>query len=152
MPHEKAVEQIVIYLKTLKNKGLILDINPNPGIECFVDADFLGEYKKQKENSMRDCMSKTGYVIKYANCPIVWASKLQRMIALSTTEAEYMALSKAMREEIHLMQLMTELRKNNMDLINRKPIMKIHVYKGNVGAIELAKNSKVKTKNKAHSN
>jgi hypothetical protein len=43
-------------------------------------------------------MSHTGYVIMYANCPIFWASKLQTEIALSTAEAEYIALSQALRE------------------------------------------------------
>ena len=38
-------------------------------------------------------LSRTGFVISYAGCPIYWASKLQTEIALSTTEAEYMALS-----------------------------------------------------------
>ena len=37
----------------------------------------------------RACLSRTGYVIFYANCPIIWQSKLQTTIALSTTEAKY---------------------------------------------------------------
>ena len=42
-------------------------------------------------------MSRTGFVIMYANCPIYWVSKLQTEIALSTAEAEYIALSQALR-------------------------------------------------------
>ena len=37
----------------------------------------------------------TGYIIKYKIYPIIWASKLQSEIFLSTTEAEYIALSQA---------------------------------------------------------
>ncbi len=37
--------------------------------------------------------SRMGYVINFADCPMVWASKLQTEIALSTTEVEYIALS-----------------------------------------------------------
>ena len=33
--------------------------------------------------------SRTGFVIMYAGCPIIWGSKLQMLIALSTTKAEY---------------------------------------------------------------
>jgi hypothetical protein len=42
----------------------------------------------------------------YAGCPITWCSKLQTEIALSTTEAGYIALSQAMREVIPFMHLM----------------------------------------------
>jgi hypothetical protein len=40
----------------------------------------------------------TGYVLKLADCPIVWGSRLQLEIALLTMEAEYVALSMTMRE------------------------------------------------------
>jgi hypothetical protein len=45
----------------------------------------------------------------YAGCPITWLSKLQTEIALSTTEAECIALSQAMREVIPFMNLMQEI-------------------------------------------
>ena len=41
----------------------------------------------------------------YANCPIHWASRLQTKIAFSTADAEYIALSSALREVIPLMTL-----------------------------------------------
>ncbi len=41
---------------------------------------------------------RTGYVIRYAGCPIYWQSKLQMEITLSMAEAEYIALSQALRE------------------------------------------------------
>ena len=54
-------------------------------------------------------MSRTGFVLKYAGCPIFWSSKLQTEIALSTAEAEYIALSSALREVIPLMTMMLEI-------------------------------------------
>jgi hypothetical protein len=45
----------------------------------------------------------------YAGCPLVWVSKLQAEVALSTTEKEYIALSQAMRELIPLLGLLEEL-------------------------------------------
>jgi hypothetical protein len=39
-----------------------------------------------------------GYLITYAGCPMHWASEMQTEIALSSTEAEYIALSQAIRE------------------------------------------------------
>jgi hypothetical protein len=38
-----------------------------------------------------------GYVISYAACPTIWASKLQTEVVLSTTESEYLGLSESLR-------------------------------------------------------
>ncbi len=54
-------------------------------------------------------MSCTGFEITYANFPIYWASCPQTEIALSTAEAEYIAMSSALRKVIPLMTLMKEL-------------------------------------------
>jgi hypothetical protein len=54
--------------------------------------------------------SQTGYVIWYAGCPIYWQSKLETEIALSTAgEAEYIALSQALRETLPMTNLMKEI-------------------------------------------
>ena len=45
----------------------------------------------------------------YAGCPIVWASKLQIRVSLSTAETEYITLSTALREVIPAMNLMRDL-------------------------------------------
>ena len=70
------------------------------------------------------------------------------MIALSTTEAEYMALSTAMQEVVHQMQLMDELRENNVKIVEAQPVIKLNVYEDNVGAIELAKQPKLRPRTK----
>ena len=88
MSHEKAVKQKVRYLKRTRGKGLIMHVDRTKGIECFEDADFVGGYQKENTSNPRDCLSQTGYVIKYAGCPIVWSSKLQTTIVFSTMEAE----------------------------------------------------------------
>ena len=54
-------------------------------------------------------MSRTGFVLRYAGCPIGWCSNLQTEIDLSKEEAEYMALSQALRELIPRMTLLEEL-------------------------------------------
>ena len=46
--------------------------------------------------------SRTGCVLKYGWMPITWFSRLQTEIVLSTTEAEYIALSAAAREVLPL--------------------------------------------------
>ena len=149
MVHEKAVKRIVRYLKRTKDKGLILSVDKTKGIECFVDADFAGGMTQGNTTNPRDCLSRTGYVVKYAGCPIVWASKLQTLIALSTTEAEYLALSTAMREVIFLKQLMEEMAMNDVEILQTdKPVINVNVYEDNVGAIELAKLPKLRPRTK----
>jgi hypothetical protein len=53
--------------------------------------------------------SRAGYIITYAGCPVYWQSKLITEIALSTTEAEYVAASEALRSVIPMIRLMDEL-------------------------------------------
>ena len=74
-----------------------------------VDADWAGNWLKTRPNDKTGALSCTGYIITYANCPIVWGSKMQSLVALSTTEAELIAMSTALREVIHLQNLLLEL-------------------------------------------
>jgi hypothetical protein len=53
--------------------------------------------------------SRTGYVITFAGCPILWTSKLQSEIALSTTEAELISLSQAMHDLIPMRTILHEM-------------------------------------------
>ena len=92
-------------------------------------------------------MSQTGYVIKYAEYPITFVSKLQPEYVLSTTEAEYIALSQSMREVIPMMQLMEEIH-DYMDIPLRKPIVKCTVFEDNNGAWTVANNQRVTSRTK----
>jgi len=107
--HELAVKRIGRYLLVTKEKGLIMHPTNNFKLDMFVDADFAGMWHREY-SELRDCaLSRTGYIITYCGCPIHWASKLQSEIALSTTEAEYIALSMASRDLLPLHHLVTEL-------------------------------------------
>ena len=148
MSHEKAVKRIIRYLKRTRDKGIIVHVDKSKGIECFVDADFAGGYHKDEPSNPRDCLSRTGFIIKYAGCPIVWSSKLQSTIALSTTEAEYMALSMACREVIYLINLTGELHEEGVELICKQPEITCQLFEDNAGAIELAKLPKLHPRTK----
>jgi hypothetical protein len=54
-------------------------------------------------------LSRTGCVICYANCQLVWCTKLQTEIALSTPEAEYIAMSHALHETILVQNFVKEI-------------------------------------------
>ena len=137
--HRKYLKQIGRYLQSTKNKGLTL--KPNSinclHIECFVDADFAGLWGHELPTDVHAAKSRTGYVILLNNCPILWTSKLQQLIATSTMHAEYVALSTACRDVIPLRELVLEL-SNVYNLPTDKPTIKSTVYEDNEGALRLA--------------
>ena len=141
LSHERAVKKIVRYLLDTKEKGLIYEPDLSRGLECYVDADFAGGWKDGDHTCPESVMSRTGFVIMYAGCPIHWCSKLQTEIALSTTESEYIALSTAMREVIPFLNLMQEVSKT-FPLSKEKPIFKCKVWEDNESCIKVAKSPK----------
>ena len=54
------------------------------GLECIVDAGFSGGLSTNEYDDLASVYSRTGYIIKYRDFPILWASKLQSEISLST--------------------------------------------------------------------
>jgi hypothetical protein len=87
-----------------RNDGIILRPVQDKSFEIFADADFVGNWHRiTAPDDPSTAKSRSGYVINYAGCPIAWASKLQTIIALSSTEAEYVSLSEALRDTIPLM-------------------------------------------------
>ena len=81
--------------------------------------------------------SRTGYVICIANCPVVWVSKLQTDIALSTMEAEYSACSMSMRDVLPLLYL-TQILFSGIGMDKESPVLiKTTVWEDN-NALKLA--------------
>ena len=62
-------------------------------VDCYVDADFVGLYNIKNDQDPICVKSRTGYLITFMGCPLLWRSKIQSLIALSTMEAEHIALS-----------------------------------------------------------
>jgi hypothetical protein len=79
---------------------------------------------------------------------VVWASKLQTEIALSSTESEYNCLSEAAREVIELMGLMKEVKEKMCDNTVMIPTIKCTMFEDNEGAIALAKYPKIRPRTK----
>jgi hypothetical protein len=136
--HTEAIKKIARYLKGTVDKGIIMKPTENK-FKVYVDADFGGLWDKQiAADRPITSKSRTGYVVTYADCPIIWASQLQSEIALSTTEAEYLALSTALRHTIPIMRLVKELAlKFNLPL-ETKPTIYCTVFEDNAGAVEIA--------------
>lgn len=147
--HENAVKRIGRYLLGTRDKGIVFkpDISKLGQLECFVDADFAGNYTKEQSQDPNSVRSRTGCVILYAGCPIIWFSKLQTEISLSTTEAEYIALSTACRELLPMREMFNELRQY-LNILPLIPQVRCTLFEDNVGAETLAKSPKMTPRTK----
>jgi len=101
--HEQAVKRILRYLIHITrtgDQGIGFRSDKTKSIDCYVDVSFTGERNTAWSDELSSIMSRIGYIILYANYPIVWTSKLQTEIALSTTESKYIAFSQPLRHVI----------------------------------------------------
>jgi hypothetical protein len=107
--HELAIMWIGRYLCNNCERGIIYKVDRSKGIEVYVDADFAGGWSSADAEIADNVLSRTGFIICYANCPLIWCSKLQTKIELSTAEAEYIAMSHALRDTIPIQNLVKEV-------------------------------------------
>ena len=119
-----AAKRILRYLKQAKDLNLTYVRNSPEAIVGYSDADWAGD--------VQDRRSTSGNVFLLGGGAITWSSRKQSSVALSTVEAEYMALSVATQEAIWLRHLQEEL-----GVTNTGPTL---IYEDNQGAISMAKN------------
>ena len=81
---------------------------PEKVIECYMDTDFSGGWNQEEGKDIRLVLSIMGYVSIYANCLIIWTSRLQTEMALSRREAEFIGLSQAIRDLLPFVSLMED--------------------------------------------
>ena len=99
--HLKQALYICHYLVGTSKYQLTYNGTSGEGISACTDSDWA------LDNSTR--WSQTGYFIKLAKGLISWTSRAQKTIALSSTEAEYMALSDCSRQVVWMHTLLGEL-------------------------------------------
>ncbi|KAA8490487.1 Retrovirus-related Pol polyprotein from transposon TNT 1-94 [Porphyridium purpureum] len=88
--HWNAAKGVLRYLKGTINYGLQFSSNGNSDLIGYVDSDYASDLRTRR--------STTGYAFTINGSVVSWKSRLQPTVALSTTEAEYMALSDACKE------------------------------------------------------
>jgi hypothetical protein len=72
--HSQAIKVIARYLKGTADKGLICRPN-DESFQCYCDADFAGNWNVDiAESDSSTARSRSGYLITYGNCPLIWAS------------------------------------------------------------------------------
>ncbi|GJU97609.1 zinc finger, CCHC-type containing protein [Tanacetum coccineum] len=117
---------VSIVSRYLANPGLVYgrDQGKHVDVDGFVDAGYAKDPDKGR--------SITGYVFMVHGCVVSWKVTVQHVVALSTTEAEYMALTEAVKEIIWLKGLLIELGVNLRSVV---------VNCDNQGAIHLSRNA-----------
>ena len=97
--HWQAMKWILRYLRGSDNS--CLEFGRTESLVGYVDSDYAGDLDKRR--------SLTGFVFCLGNCAVSWKSTLQATVALSTSEAEYMAMTEAVKEANWLRGLVGEL-------------------------------------------
>jgi hypothetical protein len=97
--HLSAAKCVLRYLAGTAGMGIMF--GPSGGLQGWCDADFAGDVSTRR--------STTGFVFLLHGGAIAWQSRLQPTVAASTTEAEYMAASAAVREGLWLRHLLADL-------------------------------------------
>jgi hypothetical protein len=139
VPHGMAVKRIAMYLKKTLNQGTV--IRPNNKeltLDCYCDADFAGLFAVEDPEDPRCTRSRTGFVITLGGTPVIWASRLQTETALSTMEAEYIALSTAMRSLLPLRHTLQELVAALSLSQDQKSVIHSTIWEDNAAALILA--------------
>jgi transposase InsO family protein len=121
--HWTALKRILRYLSGTKEYGIVYG-GSDFVLTGWTDSDWAGD--------LDDSRSTAGYVFLLAGGAISWASRKQTSVALSSTEAEYMAQKNAATEGIWLRGLLEEL-----TLRDNAPTT---IWADNQGAIDLVEN------------
>lgn len=98
--HWKAVQWIFRYLRDTSDACLKFG-RTEKGLVGYVDSDYAGDLDKRR--------SLTGYVFTIGDCAVSWKAHLHDVVALSTTEAEYMTICEASKESVWLKGLFAEI-------------------------------------------
>ena len=132
--HWTGVKRILRYIKGTLNLCLkfVASKTKNINLKAYADADWAGDGISRKSTS--------GYVFQIGDSTVTWRSKRQSIIALSSTEAEYVSLCQAAQEAVWLRRLL-----NDVGFRQTQPMT---LYEDNQGAIALTKNAKMNSRTK----
>lgn len=122
-----AARRVLRYLKGAAHLGLLFKsaTDPvHPHLLAYVDADWASCTEGRRSTS--------GSIVFYNGSPISWSSGLQSIVALSSTESEYIALSSVCTEISYLREL--------TNYMHRPPVGPTTIFEDNQGAIHLVEN------------
>lgn len=128
--HWQALKRIVRYLKgTSSTKLLFVRSEDTKQLTGFADADWASDPADRK--------SVSGYVFQVYGCTVSWASRKQQTVAMSSSEAEYGALSAATSEGLWLKGVLEDLKEMESE-------DQFTIFEDNRGCIAMSKNTECK--------
>jgi hypothetical protein len=126
--HMKGLLRVIKYVSDTQDYKLVLKPRVQDlkwELKGYSDSDFAGDADNRK--------SVSGFIIYLNGCPIAWRSKGQKSVTLSSTEAEYVALSEVTTEIVFIAGV--------LEFLNVEIQYPIEVFVDNLGAIYLSKNA-----------
>ena len=130
--HKTAVKRIFRYIQGTKDNVLLFNPFKKLVVDCYDDADFAGLWGHENPQAPICGRSRTGFVVTFANCPLLWVSKLQTEIAISTINSEYVEFSHSVRALLTLKSLIKEVIDNlGIDIENLKFVSSSTIYEYN---------------------
>jgi len=130
-PHWEALKRVIIYLGSTKDLWLTFGGPTKTLVKGFCDADWASQKHRH---------SISGYSFHFGRGAISWSSKKQHIVALSSTEAEYIAQTHAAKEALWLRSFVKEIREERNGTLT--------INCDNQGAIALAKDNKFHSRTK----
>jgi hypothetical protein len=130
--HYKGLLRVIKFIVSTKNKCLVMDgkkllNNFEWNIQAFLDSDYAGDKDTR--------LSVSGFIIYVCGNAISWRSRAQRNVTLSSSEAEYVAVSEVCAEVMFVKQI--------MEFLNIKLELPIKILMDNIGAMFLTENQSV---------
>uniref|UniRef100_A0AAV1UAD0 Uncharacterized protein n=1 Tax=Peronospora matthiolae TaxID=2874970 RepID=A0AAV1UAD0_9STRA len=121
--HWQALKRVFRYVNGTRTHGIEFQASEDDSLQGYSDADWDGDIESRRSTS--------GFIMN--NSRIGWRRKKQRTVALSSTEAEYMALSEATQEAVWLRVFLCELGEMTSN-------QAVKIFEDDQGSIALAKN------------
>lgn len=121
--HFKLLKQVARYIKGTLNLGIFYERSKELVLSVHVDSSWAGGDGRKSVH---------GFVVSIGNAPLIFKTKLQSIVALSSTEAEYIGLSAAVKELCFV--------KNLFDFFNLKVRIPIEVFNDNQSALKIGRN------------
>ena len=139
--HGIAIKQLLRYFRSTASYQL--KIGPtkkspeNERIRIYCDSDF-GADKDDRRSVL-------GYVAMFGGCAVSWASRRQKSVSTSTTEAEYMALSAACKQAMWIRSFLMELGRTSYIGMNNHTL---RIYEDNEGVLKQVRNPQIHDRSK----
>ncbi|KAL9994189.1 putative RNA-directed DNA polymerase [Helianthus debilis subsp. tardiflorus] len=99
--HMEAVWRIVRYLKGTVGHGVLFQPNRHLEVQAYTDADWAGDKKDRRSTS--------GYFTLVGGNLVTWRSKKQKVVALSSAEAEFRGIARGLAEVLWIHKLLNEI-------------------------------------------